>query len=312
MATTNTLQQKSASDSFSSFMALPAVKAKVYDIVAGKDGDRFITSIVTAVGTNPDLAQCDYSSILSGALLGEALKLSPSPQLGQYYLVPFNKKHKDKKGNWQTIKVAQFQMGWKGYKQLAQRSGQILQINAFEVKQGELEYYNYFDGEIKLNYIEDEEHRESLPTIGYYGFYKLINGYKEILYWSKNKMEQHARRYSQAYLSDLEKNTSHSFWTQNFDEMGKKTIIRQLLSKGAPLSSEYQVAITKDMGVINDDGTVDYIDNEPIFKEIEAAEEVKQIEPTTNDQAELEQSLPFVLGDSVDPEQQSLEDAFFS
>lgn len=309
MATTNTLQQKSASNSFSSFMALPAVRAKVYDIVAGKDGDRFITSIVTAVGTNPDLAQCDYGSILSAALLGESLKLSPSPQLGQYYLVPFNDR---KRG----IKVAQFQLGYKGYKQLAQRSGQLLQIEVFEVKQGELEYYNYFEGEIKLNYIEDETVRNSLPTIGYYGFYRLMNGYKEILYWSKEKMENHAKTYSQGYANDLKKGTQYTFWSKNFDEMAKKTIMRQLISKGVPLSIEYQQAYTSDMALIKEDGTAEYIDNDPIFKDVEEHQESESAEPEEQEentnQQELEQSLPFDLGNSVDPEQQSLEDAFFS
>lgn len=291
--------------SFSTFMALPAVREKIYDIVAGKEGDRFITSIVTAVGTNPQLAECNHSSILSAALLGEALKLSPSPQLGQYYLVPFNDKNRGK--------VAQFQLGYKGYKQLAQRSGQILRMEAFEVKEGELEYYNYFESEIRLNYIDDEEKRSQLPTIGYYGFYQLLNGYKEIVYWSKAKMENHAKKYSQGYASDLRKGTSYTFWAKNFDEMAKKTILRQLISKGAPLSIEYQRAFTSDMAVINEDGTPDYVDSsgDAIFKDITPIEEdiltieekYEEAQPMAIPNPDDDSFLPFETGDQMDIEQ---------
>lgn len=322
----NSLQKKELS--FSTFMSLPAVKKKVYDIVAGKNGDRFITSIVTAVGANPTLAECDYSSILSAALLGESLKLSPSPQLGQYYLVPY-------KDNKRGITVAQFQLGYKGYKQLAQRSGQIVQMDAFEVKQGELEHYNYFEGDIRLNYIEDETVRSELPTIGYYGFYKLINGYKQVLYWSKEKMVNHAKTYSQGYADDLKRGTKYTFWSKNFDEMAKKTIMRQLISKGAPLAIDYQQGYISDMGVINEDGTADYIDSNlddrEIFKDVsgedyevtaESYDDAVSSDETSKQAKEGGRVQPCSKKPSVpdlpfpaEPEelqgQQSLEDAFF-
>jgi recombination protein RecT len=131
-----------------------------------KKAERFVAAITSAVATTPALQECEAKSIVAGALLGETLNLSPSPQLGNYYLVPF----KDKNAG---VSNAQFILGVKGYKQLAIRSGQYKKINAMEIKEGELIRYNPFDDEIELQYIEDEELRDSLPTIGYYAMFEL-------------------------------------------------------------------------------------------------------------------------------------------
>ena len=145
---------------------------------------RFIASISSAVATNQALQECDAGTILSGALLGESLNLSPSPQLGQYYLVPFND---SKKG----YKVAQFQLGYKGYIQLAIRSGQYKKLNVLAIKKGELVKYDPLNEEIEVNLIEDEEERENAETIGYYAMFEYTNGFRKSLYWSKSKMEKH-------------------------------------------------------------------------------------------------------------------------
>lgn len=216
-----------------------------------KRSAKFIAAISSAVATNSSLQQCDAGSILSGALLGEALNLSPSPQLGQYYLVPF----KDK---------AQFQLGYKGYIQLAIRSGQYKDIDVIEVREGEYLGRDKTTGKHQFEFIEDEVERENKPIIGYMAYFEYLNGFYKNLYWSKEKMQKHALEYSQAYASDIKKGTNYSFWSKDFDGMAFKTMLRQLISKWGIMSIDMQEAITKDMAVVKEDGTYDYVDNQPI------------------------------------------------
>ena len=219
---------------------------------------RFIASISSAVATNQALQECDAGTILSGALLGESLNLSPSPQLGQYYLVPFND---SKKG----YKVAQFQLGYKGYIQLAIRSGQYKKLNVLAIKKGELIKYDPLNEEIEVNLIEDEEERENAETIGYYAMFEYTNGFRKSLYWSKSKMEKHALKYSKGYAA----HKGFTFWEKDFDGMAYKTMLRQLISKWGIMSIDMQQAVEKDMATINTDGTYEYVDNEeePIIQQ---------------------------------------------
>lgn len=226
---------------------------------------RFIASISSAVATTPALQDCDAGTILSGALLGEALNLSPSPQLGQYYLVPFKDKNKGK--------VATFILGYKGYIQLAIRSGNYKKINVIEIKEGELEEFDLMSEEIKVNMIQDDELRENTPTAGYYAMFEYLNGFKKAIYWSKNKMLAHADKYAPAFNKkgyellqagkvkeeDMWKYSSH--WYKNFDEMAKKTMLRQLISRWGIMSIEMREAFEKDETIQNTDGTYDYVED---------------------------------------------------
>ena len=216
-----------------------------------KRSAKFIAGITSAVATNQALQECDAGSILSGALLGEALNLSPSPQLGQYYLVPFNEK-------------AQFQLGYKGYIQLAIRSGQYKKLNVLAIKEGELISYDALNEEIDVKLIDDEEERENAVTIGYYAMFEYTNGFRKSLYLAKNKMKKPAMQYSQSYMKDIKKGTSYSFWSKDFDGMAFKTMLRQLISKWGIMSVEMQEALSKDMAVIKEDGSYDYVDNTPV------------------------------------------------
>lgn len=248
------------------------VRAQITSLVGEKASPTFISSVVSAVQTNPALADCTNASILAGALLGESLKLSPSPQLGNYYLVPYKDKDKGM--------VAQFQMGAKGYKQLAIRSGQYQKIVTSNIKEGELKAYNPITEEFVFEPILDEKVRNALPTVGYYAMFRLNNGFTKELYWSKEKMEAHAKQYSKGYANDLRKGTAYTFWSKDFDGMAEKTMIRQLISKWGILSIEMQKAFEGDMGVIGDDGNVHYIDNEHDAKE----DAINDIEQTASEE----------------------------
>jgi recombination protein RecT len=253
MENRNSLVKKGQRETFSSYITGNAVKGKINQMLAGKDGARFITAIVSAVSGNPALAECDHSTILSAALIGESLKLSPSVQLGQYYLVPFN----DNKNN---RKVATFQIGYKGYIQLAIRSGQYRKINVLAVKEGELVKFDALNEEIEVNLIEDEEKREETKTVGYYAMFEYVNGFRKGIYWSRKKMENHALKYSKGYAAKK----GYTFWEKDFDGMAYKTMLRQLISKWGVMSVEMERAIEKDQAVIGEDGKVDYVDNSVI------------------------------------------------
>lgn len=226
---------------------------------------RFIASISSAVATNPNLQKCDAGSIVSAALLGEALNLSPSPQLGQYYLVPFEKKEYNRETKkWEVIGVnAQFQIGYKGYIQLAIRSGQYKDIDVIEIREGEYIGRDKLTGKHQFNFIENEVEREERPVIGYLAYFEYLNGFYKNIYWTKEKMQKHALEYSQAYSSDIKNKTNYSYWSKDFNGMSFKTMLRQLISKWGVMSIEMQEAFNKDMTVLKTNGDYDYVDNQP-------------------------------------------------
>lgn len=272
---------------FSAFLSQDAMKRKINEIVGGEKGQQFITAIISAVSTNPQLAECDHSSILSAALLGQSLGLTPSPQLGQYYLVPFNDK---KRG----CKIAQFQLGYKGYVQLAIRSGYYKKINVIAIKEGELVKYNPLEEEIEVNLIEDDEIREQTPTVGYFAMFSYQNGFVKTMYWSKKKMLAHADRYSMAFNAESYKKLQDgkipanelwkysSFWYKDFDGMAYKTMLRQLISKWGIMSIEMQEAYSKDMAEIKENGDYEYIDSVDTEDIIEQTEETEQHDTEVN------------------------------
>ena len=253
---------------------------------------RFIASITSAVAVNPALQDCTPNTILAGALLGESLNLSPSPQLGQFYLVPF----KNKKAG---VTDAQFILGYKGYIQLALRTGQYRRLNVVAVKEGELISYNAFSEELVCNWIEDEERRASLKTVGYAARFEYMNGFEKVLYWSKEKMLAYADRYSAAFskeatngkypkvsFADYEAGKYNkddewlysSFWYKDFDGMAMKTMLRQIISKWGIMLPEIQTAFDKD-AVIADINSDDEIFTVPAENK-EPPQIIEQNEPS--------------------------------
>lgn len=239
---------------------------------------RFVAAISSAVAVNPALQECDAGSILAGALLGETLNLSPSPQLGQYYLVPFKvrvkdqngktvykideqgNKLKDEKGRWipETETRAEFVIGYRGLLTLAVRTGQYADIDAIEIKEGEYLGKDKSTGKPVFNFVEDDDKRDELPVAGYMAYFEYLNGFKKVLYWTKAKMIKHADKYSPAFnavdygryingeIPDNELWKYSSYWYQDFDGMAKKTMLRQLISKWGLTSIDMQTAITRD------------------------------------------------------------------
>ena len=318
MAVGNSLAaQKQQKTGLTAYLTQDAVKKQINSVVGGKNGTRFISSIVSAVQTTPALQECSNSSILSAALLGEALNLSPSPQLGQYYMVPFKNK---KKGT----SEAQFQIGYKGLMQLAQRSGQYLDIDAIEIHEGEYLGRDKFTGKQKFEFIEDDDERESLPVIGYLACFELLNGFRKSIYWSKRKMQEHADKYSNAFrlnvaeliaqgkIPESEMWKYSSFWYKNFDEMARKTMLRQLFQKyGAPMSIDLVRAIDSDMAVINEEGMPDYVDND--HKEGEIVEEQEFKEVKQPDQATVQEEAEQTKAPKTETaDHGNIEDDFFN
>lgn len=266
MAIQNSLAKRTQKTGLTAYLSQDAVKNQINNVIGGKNGSRFISSIVSAVQANPALQECTNPSILSAALLGESLNLSPSPQLGQYYLVPYDNRSKG-------LKEAQFQLGYKGYIQLAIRSGQYKKLNVLAIKEEELIRFDPLNEEIEVNLIPDENERERAATIGYYAMFEYTNGFRKAIYWSKSRMVEHAKKYSPGYKRDLEKGSQYTFWSKDFDAMAYKTMLRQLISKWGIMSIEMQSAIDADMAVIHEDGTKDYVDTVN-------ADYVQEAEPT--------------------------------
>ena len=265
MAVGNSLASRAPKQGLTAYLTQDAVKNQINSVIGGKNGSRFISSIVSAVQATPALQECTNTSILSAALLGESLNLSPSPQLGQYYLVPYDNR---KKG----AKEGQFQLGYKGYIQLALRSGQYKKLNVMAIKEGELIRFDPLNEEIEVNLIQDEEAREEAPTVGYYAMFEYLNGFRKSIYWSREKMVAHAKKFSPGYQRDLEKGSQYTFWSKNFDEMAFKTMLRQLISKWGVMSIDIVQAVDADMAVIREDGTKEYVENEESFVDTKAAD----------------------------------------
>ena len=260
-------------EGIATFLAKEAIKANVESVVGVKDSQRFISSVVSAVQTNPALSECTNPSILSAALLGHSLNLPQSPQIGMFYFVPFkNKKKINKDGKEVTVEVveATFQLSYRGMLQLAMRSGQYKAINVTDIREGELVSYDPIEDAYEFAPETDIAKRMELPIIGYYAYFEMINGFKKGIYWSKEQLDKHAKKYSATYRKGF------GLWSTDFDAMAKKTMLRQLISKWGIMSVEMERAYVGDQAVIREDGTPDYIDNIP--DEPEKAVDVLDVE----------------------------------
>jgi recombination protein RecT len=240
---------------FNKTITNPSTQKYLADVLGERKGS-FVNNLTALVANNAQLQECQPLTVMFAALKATALNLPLENSLGMAYCIPY-------KDNKRGVTVAQFQLGYKGFKQLALRSGQFAVIpNATDVKEGELKSRNRLTGECVFEFIEDEEKRAKAKTIGYASYFRLLCGAESTFYMSIEEMQAHATRYSQTYRSKTEYIKKSSKWTTDFDDMAKKTVIKLNLSKNAPLSVEMQDAIRADQSVMYEANKYEYTDNE--------------------------------------------------
>lgn len=208
----------------------------------------FVADISGVVAQNKQLQECDPFTIISSGLQAQSTNLSLSPTLGFCHILPFKNK---------GIMEATFQIGWKGLIQLAQRTGLYSTIGVRVVHEGELAGQDEFGEDL----VKFDHKYDKAPVIGYYSYFKLINGFKKTIYWTKEQCEAHGSRYSSSHRGD-NKGGKFDRWTTDFDDMALKTVLKQLVSKWGPMSIEMQNVIQADQSVIRGNGVFDYVDND--------------------------------------------------
>ena len=248
-----------------------AVSQRLNDLL-GKRAPQFVTSLVSAANNDKNLAACEPQSVVTAALTAASLDLPVNSNLGFAYLIPY-KNNKDGKTS------CQFQMGYKGFIQLAQRSGFYKTINASEVREGEIIRQDRLSGEIEFAWIDDDTEREKKKIIGYVAYFRLLNGFEKTFYWTKEKCEAHAKKYSKNYAK-----YGSGLWKDAFDDMAKKTVLKLLISKFGPLNTQLQKALDEDQTV---DG--EYEDNPTRKPELSEAEEAQIVEDAEKLAEELEE-----------------------
>lgn len=247
-------QQATGLQLFNQTIANPKTQEYLASVLAERKGS-FVNNLTALVANDMALQNCQPLTVMFAALKATALNLPLDKSLGMAFVIPY----RDNKNN---TMVAQFQIGYKGMKQLALRSGQFAIIpNATDVKEGELVSRDRLTGECKFNFVENEEERATKKTIGYASYFRLLNGAESTFYMSIEEMQAHALRYSQTYRSKDARTKSASKWTTDFDDMAKKTVIKLNLSRNAPLSVEMQDAIQADQSIQFEKDKYEYLDN---------------------------------------------------
>lgn len=270
MAQTSTLKL------FNETLSNPRTQSYLESVLATKKNS-FVNNISSLVANNATLQACQPLSVIYAGIKATALDLPLDPNLGFAYVIPYANR---KSG----ITEAQFQIGYKGFIQLAIRSGKYRTINVTEIKAGELKDFDLLAGEMKFEALPA---REKLPTVGYAAFIRLTNGFEKTIYMTKEEVEAHAYEYSQTYKADKDKGWASSQWSKHFDAMARKTVLKRLLSGFGVLSVEMQQAITADQAVFNSpDGAPRYADNDARIEDV-VAEEV----PAGSPQAKASEAM---------------------
>lgn len=238
------------------YMKKDAIQKRLQEII-GKNAPAFTASLLQVVASSNLLQEADRTSILNAAFMAATLNLPLQNGLGFAYIVPF-------RNNKTKTTEAQFQIGYKGFIQLAQRSGQFKRLVALPVYKKQLVKKDFING---FEFDWEQEPEEGELPVGYYAYFKLVNDFSAELYMTHNEIERHAKKYSQTYRTYLDKKSrgqwASSVWAENFESMALKTVMKLLLSKQAPLSIEMQNAVLADQSVIKDTekGEFDYPDN---------------------------------------------------
>ena len=271
-------------------LAEDKVKARFQDVL-GKKSPQFMASIVNVVSASSQLKQCPATSIMGAAFVAATYDLPIDSNLGFAAIVPYN----NSKWNPQTKQYekhleAQFQMMYKGFIQLAIRSGYYEKMNYAVVYEDELQSYNPITGEVE--FVKDFSkctqriNGEEDKVVGYYAWFRLLTGFSKELYMTKADVENHARTYSSSYKYDVKENKKSSKWSTDFKAMALKTVIKLLLSKWGILSVDMQRAIQDDQKTFGEEGEAEYGDNQP--EVIEAEDPFAMIEHKDEEPEEID------------------------
>ena len=251
--------------SIQTYLKSGAVQERL-EALLDKRANQFTTSLISVVNSNLLLQECEPKSVLTAAMTAASLDLPINQNLSFAFIIPYR--------NGRTKQYeAQFQIGYKGFIQLAQRSGYYRTINATDVREGEIKKHDHLSGDIEFEWVEDEKEREKLPVIGYASFFRLHNGFEKTTYMSTEKLKAHAKKYSQSYKK------GYGLWVDNFDSMAVKTVLKLLISKYGPMSTQMQEAILADQAAVDED-SFKYVDNDKTI-----VESIK-IEPPQKDESQ--------------------------
>lgn len=207
-----------------------------FNEILGKRTPQFISSIVSAVNADPNLTKAFYESpmsVIQAGLKAAIFDLPIDANLGYSYIVPFTNNKKQADGTWIKKTEAVYMLGWKGMHQLALRTGAYKTINVLDIREGELQSYNRLTEEADVKFIEDEDARESLPVVGYLGYYRLVNGAEKTIYMTVKQIENHEKKYRKG-------DKQGKGWRDDWDAMARKTVYRKLIGKWGVMSIEYQ------------------------------------------------------------------------
>lgn len=244
-------------------MENPSIK-KRFEGVLKEKAPQYMSSIVNLVNSDTNLQKCDGMSVIASCMVAATMDLPVDKNLGYAWVVPYGSR-------------AQFQMGYKGYIQLALRTGQYKAINVVEIREGELVSWNPLTEEIEVDFSK----RESDTVIGYAGYFKLINGFEKTVFWTKEEVNNHANKFSKTI------NSKNSVWKSNFDAMAKKTVLRNLLSKWGILSIEMQKAYTADENLVNKEFMDDVENVQANIEDVEEYDDVVDVNYTVDSNGEI-------------------------
>lgn len=262
--------------------------ARRFEQVMGAKAPRFLASVISVTNGNNYLQKATAESILGAAMVAASLDLEVIPTFGFAAIVPYNDTKTGKT-------YAQFQLMKRGLIQLAMRTGLFRNVNSGKVYADEYGGEDFYTGELYINHVDkfdcmrskDNEQETTMEeckeagVVGYFAMFELLNGYKKVVYWSIDRIEKHARKYSQAYRSDLRKGTKLSWWRTDFPRMAEKTVLKNLLMNWGPLSSSFVYAAEGDQKVFKNETEGYYLDNDPAADLIEQPENITEIEGET-------------------------------
>lgn len=235
--------------------------------VLGAEKNSFVNNIIGVVSNSPMLQKCEPSTVMFAAIKATALKLPLDQNLGFAYVIPYGTQ-------------AQFQIGWKGFVQLALRTNLYKTINVRDVRLGEIDDEDFVSGEMRFHSLPAQE-RQQAPVVGYLAFFELTNGFRKMSYWTVEEVQTHGMRFSKTYTAN------GGVWQTNFDAMARKTVLKQLIGKYGPMSIDMQAALTADQAVLSD-GKRTYVDNgdESFVEPVEMT-----AEPDTEPQGDAEKVM---------------------